>query len=803
MKQRVQIPLLFFCLTLLFFYPLLKGHVPFPGDNLVANFAPYNTYAHLGYAPGGVPNKAQGHDVIREAFPWKFFVIESFKNGQIPFWTPYNFSGSPLMANFQSAVFYPLNLIFFLLPFLQAWSLFIFLAPFFAALFTYFFLQELKVSKVASIFGGMIFAFSSYMVVWLEYGNITHTYLWLPLALLFTEKLTKKFRARDVLFLILCLSFSLLGGYIQGYFYIFSTIIIYFLSKTWFSKKISFIEKVYFFIALSFPALLTLFQILPTLELFAHSSRNNYSLDQIERMLNPWWYAITVIIPDFFGNPAVRSYWFNGTYIEQTSYFGLIPFIFALVALFSFKLNKNIKIFAALFIITFVMALNLLFIKYIYLIPLPTLSTTIPTRILGLFDFCGAILAAYGFELLLQKKQKKLFIQSTFFSISIILATFLFTIFAPKFFPNSDWVSHLSVSKRNTILPFIFALSFAAIVFFQFYIKKSLSVKGILLIPIIILIISIGDLFYFFHKITPFSPKDFVYPKSDVVEYLLQNAGTYRFWGYGSGYVDSNFQAYDKTYSPEGYDPLHVKSYSELLNASVDGKLPKIPSRSDANIAPGYGSEDLTRNMYRKKVLDLLGVKYLLNKDGSLGEEDRPDKTTFAEKKYDLIWQKTPWQIYENKDVLPRALLVSDYIVEKDKKKILKMLFDNKININQTVIVEEKLPFFIRKNKTRGRVEIKEYTPNKITLQTNSKSDEILFMSDNYYPGWNVFIDEEKGKIYRADYSFRAVPIRSGKHEVIFMYKPDSFKVGSVASIISLIGLGLFVGIIRRRKAHV
>ncbi|HEX8932060.1 MAG TPA: hypothetical protein VF810_02815, partial [Patescibacteria group bacterium] len=157
-KELIISAVLFLIVTSFFFYPILKGYIPFPGDLLVGNFAPYNSNTYSGYAPGGVPNKAQGPDVIKEAFPWKVFVIDELKRGELPYWTPYNFSGNSILANFQSAVFYPGNLIFFLLPFLDAWTIFIFIAPFLAGLFTYLFLRELSLNKLASVFGGIVFA---------------------------------------------------------------------------------------------------------------------------------------------------------------------------------------------------------------------------------------------------------------------------------------------------------------------------------------------------------------------------------------------------------------------------------------------------------------------------------------------------------------------------------------------------------------------------------------------------------------------------------------------------------------------
>lgn len=285
--NRYFIGIIFFLLVAFFFYPVFKGFIPFPGDLLVSEVQPYRSFGHLGYAPGGVPSKAQGPDVIRQLFPWKNFAIESYKNYELPLWNPYNFAGNPLAANFQSGVFYPLNSVFLLSDFPSGWTIFIFLIPFLSCAFTYLFLRELNLSKLAAFFGGVVFAFSSYMVVWLEWGNIGHTLLWLPLALFFTERFLKKPAFSKLLLLISALTFSCLAGYIQGYFYVTATVLFYFFTKHLLSRSLSFKQTGIFIIGLVVPLLLTAFQLLPTLELFELSSRSSYSLNQIGRLLNP------------------------------------------------------------------------------------------------------------------------------------------------------------------------------------------------------------------------------------------------------------------------------------------------------------------------------------------------------------------------------------------------------------------------------------------------------------------------------------------------------------------------------------
>jgi hypothetical protein len=768
-------------ISLFFFYPILKGQIPFPGDLLVGNYAPYTSYSYAGYAPGGVPNKAQGPDVIKEIYPWKLFSIDQLKKGQIPFWNPYNFSGNPLMANFQSNVFYPLNLLFFLLPFMHAWTLYIFLTPVLAGWFVSLYLRHKDIDIVPSLFGGIVFAFSSYMVVWMEYGNIGHTLLWLPLGLLLIDLFFETKNLRYPFFLVLILFLSFLAGYIQGFFYLTGILFLYscfFLRK---NEKFLTFFLLPIFIA---PLLIGAFQLFPTLSLFSNSSRGGYSLAQIQYLLNPLWYMITLLVPDFFGNPAARNFWFNGTYIERVSSIGIIPLFFAFSTIFQKHKTKEILFFSFLAGVSLLLTTDLFVTKYFYLIPIPVISTTVPTRMLSIFVFCASILSGFGLDYFVKRKNNIPFIISG----TIIVSTLMFAggfLGIEKVSLHSLPAEQIMVSLKNLLISSGILIGEIGLSVLYIHVgKKPSYVKGIFIGLLFILVFL--DLFRFFQRITPFSQREFAYPITPVISYLKKSGGIDRTWGYDQGLIESNFQTADKIYSPEGNDPLHNKQYTEFIMSSKNGKIPAVPARPDANILNGNSDADFLHNIYRQKVLNILGVKYVLNKDTSLTQNLRTNNQRFDPQIYSLIWQDAPWQIYQNNQVVSRAFFTSTYVVATSQK-ALDTLFSPKFDMRREIVLEKNGPYTSQDGE--GQVHILSYTPNEVTLKVRSTNNGYVFLSDVYTSNWHAKVDGKSVPVLRADYAFRAVPVARGTHTVIFSYQDNAFMKGLVVSGISVIVL--------------
>ena len=110
-------------------------------------------------------------DVVVETYPWFTVVREALLNGRLPLWNPYAFAGSPLMGNGQSAPLSPFTLV--ALPFAPAigMSLAMLSKLWVAGLGTALFVRQLGARWLPAILGGVAFASSSFMVVWLGWPH--------------------------------------------------------------------------------------------------------------------------------------------------------------------------------------------------------------------------------------------------------------------------------------------------------------------------------------------------------------------------------------------------------------------------------------------------------------------------------------------------------------------------------------------------------------------------------------------------------------------------------------------------------
>ena len=64
---------------------------------------------------------------------------------------------------------------------------------------------------------------------------------------------------------------------------------------------------------------------------------------------------------------------------------------------------------------------------------------------------------------------------------------------------------------------------------------------------------------------------------------------------------------------------------------------------------------------------------------------------------------------------------------------------------------------------------------------------------DLEYPGWKAEVDGEEADIERVDYLMRGVRVPAGESTVTFSYRPLSFTVGWVVSLLALAGAAILL----------
>lgn len=722
----------------------LKGKVPYASDYQVNFFPPWSHYPKFG---GPVKNNAMP-DIHGQIYPWKKFTIDTFKLGQIPFWNPYNFSGNPHLANYQSAVFSPFNILFFVLPFIDAWSVLILLQPILAGFFTYLLMRTYDTSKVASLISSISFMFCGFVVVWMAYGTLAYAILYLPLALFAIEKYmqTKKFTFLCLLTFTVPLSFF--SGHFQISLYFFLTVIFYIIYR-WVTLRNT-LNALYLMLCVFIGLGFSLPQLLPSLELYKHSVRSELFL--LSEVI-PFQYLITGIAPDFFGNPVTRNDWF-GHYAEWSSFVGIWPYILAIYAIISIR-KSHIKFYFIVAIASLILAVNSPLSPMLVNLKIPVLSTSSFSRIIVLFSFSFAVLAGFGFDALfkdIEKKEKKKII-----SLLLIVSVFMVSIWVMILFSKLYSLQWLIVAKRNFMMPTVIFIIGSLLFFLSMFSKQKIFT---IVIVCYLLFTTSFDSFRFAQKWMPFGNREFVFSDVPIIEGIRKNIGFGRIFGN----IGAELTTYYGFPSVEGYDPLYIGRYGEFIRGADAGEFQK-GERSVVKLSRGGGK-------YTNRALDMLGVSLIFNPIPDTNQgwaypvwEDKERNV--------VVYKDDQFELYKNTKALPRPALFYKTEVMTNEKEMIKRIYSDNFDYRNVLMLEENINTSLEEGV--GNAKIISYTPNNIKIEANTNVPALLFLSDNFYPGWKAFVNGKETKIYRADYAFRAVVVPSGKLIIEFTYENWNF----------------------------
>src|SRR3989339_1365907 len=332
----------------------------------------------------------QNTDTRHQLFYWRYFGFNTLAKGIIPLWNPYIYSGAPFVGGLQSAIFYPLNLIYLIFPIHVAINYSIILHVFLSGAFTYLYLRFIKLSPKSAVvrlsahdevqnpqlysdrlsrsscmISSIIFMFCAPQIFHVYAGHLTIlcAIMWLPLILLFSEIFIC---ANNFLYALLggvTVACNILAGHPQYSFYTAIAVFVYFIIRISqeFNNHRDWKSAGYrisgFLIIYITGFLLSAIQLLPAVELAKHSVRHTLSYEWVGHFSFPPENFITLFIPEFFGNLVKTPYWGRYLLWEMSLFVGILPLMLCALSSFYYR-NKFTKTFLIMALTCSVLALG-------------------------------------------------------------------------------------------------------------------------------------------------------------------------------------------------------------------------------------------------------------------------------------------------------------------------------------------------------------------------------------------------------------------------------------------------------------
>ncbi|MCE5200639.1 MAG: YfhO family protein [Armatimonadota bacterium] len=595
---------LFLILVCIFLWrPIFTGQALLPGDYL-AQMSPWNSIVKPS-TPTPQWNPLQW-DSIAQFYPWRVFYARSMHSGHLPLWNPHQFCGTPFMANGQSAVLYPGNLLFLIFSPITAFTVFAALHLFLAAAFTYALMRELKCGALGGIVAAICYAFSAFMVLWLELPTFISVAVYLPLTLLLINRSVDR---RSIFYAMLAggtLALAFLAGHFQIAFYVALA------ATMWWVWKIAVLWRAEgqlyaavhgvapFVVFIIIAALIAAPQVITSQELAANSHRVREVTPEgyarfIANAVQPYR-LITAFVPDFFGNPSRNTYFLGSAadYMEYGLYIGILPLMLALMALGRIRKRPYIGFFALLSLFAILSAVGTIVnAPFYYLIPgFSALGG--PNRVLILYFLAIGVLAGFGIEYFTEHCNEQINWRGKSIALGKLASLVVFVVIA-VLFAVTNTIAVGFVQKISS-QSFPSALGLGGNVFVAFLLVSLLLLLarsggrlGRTVFACTAVALIAADLFAFGINYNPICDRSKVYPNTPLTKKLQSIAKNSRIAPINSHWslyktpdtiLPPNAAMVYGLYDVQGYDSLFTREYQKNL-ALIEDIDPSPPENGN------------------------------------------------------------------------------------------------------------------------------------------------------------------------------------------------------------------------------
>ncbi|MDI7275105.1 MAG: hypothetical protein QME94_03920, partial [Anaerolineae bacterium] len=353
-----------------------------------------------------------GGDLASFLWPTYRFAARSLRQGVVPLWNPTLYAGMPFAADNQSSLFYPPNLLLFLVagePGYGAMEALVILHMVLAGVLMYLLLRDHGLTPSASVFGGLAFALSDLFVTHIGNLNLNATIAYLPGVLLLADRALLRRSLGYAAAAGALLSVAALAGHGQMLTFLGLSLAILVLYRVGGALQKGGGAAAARLVLVASLIAVTGFAgaavaLLPSLELEGYSMRGGgLSLEEASRYALPWQALVGLIVPRFYGR-GPHAFWGPWERVE-VGYLGVLPLALGLAALVPRRREEEgpggfpAGLFAIVAVLGLLLALGDRTPLFRLAHALPLLSSLrAPARAIVLTSFGLAALGAYGLD---------------------------------------------------------------------------------------------------------------------------------------------------------------------------------------------------------------------------------------------------------------------------------------------------------------------------------------------------------------------------------------------------------------------
>ena len=749
--------------------------------------------------------------------PWQRLAAEMWRAGHLPLWNPLVGCGAPLAANYQTAAFYPLNVLYLVLPAEVAlsWTTALHLAL--AGWGMYNWSRAIGLDRFPAWVGALALMGSGFLAARAAlFPSMASTFPWLAIWLWRAEGLVQRRQLRDALWLGLSLGLGLLAGHAQLAFYGGLLLAAYLIFRTLQEarrrmqdagcrmqearsrrqkaegkKRFAICDLQFAVCSLQFAVCalilglgLAAVQLLPTAELMSQSQRAAGVDYDFAMTYSLWpWRLITFAAPDFFGNPGRGDYWGYATYWEDAGYVGVLPLLLALEAVLSRKRAREagklglVRFWAACVGVSLVLALgkNTPVFPFLFrYVPGFDLFQA-PARWLVVTTIGLAALAALGAQWWPLGRRGE---RRGAFGVVVGIALLIGGLAAPLLVPGIRPTFGPAVARLGGTLAVAGLLTF---------LRRDVPWWRVAVGGFVVL-----DLLLFGWPLVPAVDRS-LYRSNTEAAALRDEPGPVRvYWLTDPTHRNRDYDAEQRvkfTYLTfDSFGPRDVAHWQEVRQALLPnaGMLDGVATANNFDpLLVGRYADLLEAAVETPALLRVMGVTHVAS------DRPRPEG--------EPVYTSTSMTLYHLPNAPGRAWIVPA-ARQVSTSQILAALAAPTFDPTAKVLVEHlpsnlhppssilhpsfsilHSPSFILQPPTLHD------TPNRVTIRAVLDAPGYLVLADTWYPGWRATVDGRPAELLRANYAFRAVYLGAGEHTVEMVYRPASVLIGEGISLATLI----------------